>query len=206
MKYGFVLLVLVTIVFILVLSVVSMQTKGHAEKHEFLEREISIQQCPVNPDKRYSRQSSLHELAKMLDGSVPEYKAFYTPGFYVKDEGAATFDIYDLIDPTNVDSVRAGRRCINFLNGHIYHVYPAAYEFSFSHIVILEDGHFTAFKSINCEGRGDTLDDVLRYLKQNGTYDQETLERVKRYREYGSYTRTDNYSRLKCKEIDTKVK
>jgi hypothetical protein len=161
-----------------------------------------LQECPANPDGRYSRHSILEQLARMLNDSIPEYKSIYSAGFYVDDEGAATFDAYDLVDVTNIESVRAGRHCIKFINNHVYHVYPADYGFSFSHIAILEDGNLKVFKSINCKGRGDTLDDVIAYLKQKGVYDREILERVRRYREYGVYTRTDDYTRVRCEEAD----
>ena len=157
--------------------------------------------CPVNPDARYSRQATLEKLAAILDKSIPEYKKLYPTGFYVNNKGAATFDIYDLVDPANSESVRGGTRCVRFVDRHIYHLYPAVYGFSFSHIVVLEDGNLKVFKSVNCEGRGDTIDAVLDYLRRKGGYDEQTLARVSRYREFGIYTRTDNYTHVKCKEI-----
>lgn len=159
--------------------------------------------CPANPDARYSRQVTLEKLAAVLDRSIPEYKDFYPTGFYVNNKGAATFDIFDLVDPANSESVRGGTRCVRFIDRHIYHMYPAVYGFSFSHIVVLEDGDLKVFKSVNCEGRGDTIEAVLNYLRQKGGYDEQTLGRVSRYREFGVYTRTDNYTHVKCKEINS---
>lgn len=195
---------LATITLTILTIAICPRTTHSDEKSEPLSSTACLQKCPANPDGRYGRQAVLEELAGMLNSSIPEYKKIYSAGFYVDDEGAATFDVYDLVDVTNIESVRAGRHCIKFINDHVYHVYPADYGFSFSHIAILENGNLKVFKSINCRGKGDTVDDVIAYLKKKGFYDRETLERVQRYREYGVYTRTDNYTRVRCEETDTK--
>ena len=73
--------------------------------------------------------------------------------------------------------------------------------YSFSHIGILEDGSLKVFKSINCKGRADSLEDVLAYLIEKLKDDknkQEIISRVKNYRKYGLYTTVDTPT-LECK-------
>ena len=187
----------ILILILLLLSILLIELLAYERSAKVAGQEI----CPANPDARYSRKATLEKLATILDKSIPEYKELYPAGFYVNNKGAATFDVYDLVDPANSESVRAGKRCVRFVEGHVYHVYSADYGFSFSHIVILEDGNLKVFKSVNCEGRGDTIGAVLEYLRQKDRYDEQTLGRVSRYRDFGVYTRTDNYTHLKCKEI-----
>jgi hypothetical protein len=160
--------------------------------------------CPANPDSLYQREKVLRQLANMLESSIPEYKRHYEAGFYVIGETAAAFDVYDLVDTSNIDSTRGGRHCINFIDRHIYHVYPAVYQFSFSHIVILEGGQLKVFKSINCKDRGGNLKEVINYVKQTRTNDKEKdeiINRVNNYRKYGFYTKTDNYASIRCQHI-----
>lgn len=165
-----------------------------------------VEKCPVNPDRLYDRQKVLTELAGILDRSIPEYRKEFSAGFYVRNERAAAFDIYDLTDTSNIDSARNGRRqCINFINNHIYHVYPLDYGFSFSHLVILEDGNLKVFKCVNCKDRGDSMADLISYLERKVMNDKdEIINRVKNYRKYGSYTKTDNYTAIRCQAIDFK--
>ena len=158
--------------------------------------------CPKNTDNLYGRQQTLEQIAELLNDSIPEFKTKWDKGFFVRNEMPWRFNIYDLTDISNKTSVRDDF-CINFINRHVYHVFPDNYSYSFSHIIILEDGKLKIFKSINCKGRADSLDDVLNYLKQNLTDNNkdEIMDRVRDYRTYGSYHRVDPMASLQCKEI-----
>jgi hypothetical protein len=159
------------------------------------------QTCPPNPDALYDRQKVLEHLAKVLDKSIPGYRNLY-PKVTAKNGRALGFFVYDLTNPVN-KSVES-EDCINFENNHIYHFSLFDYSFSFSQIVILENGKLKVFKSINCQNSEDSLEDVLSYLEQKlkDEKDKEKIiERVRAYRKYGSYFRLDNFTTLRCKEV-----
>ena len=153
--------------------------------------------CADNPDTLYSRQKTLERFAEILNMSVFGTKKTDFE-FDVKDERPGRFTVYDLSEPPN-KGIPLGK-CINFLNNHVYHFSPMEKRYSFSHIAILENGDMKVFKSINCKGRGDSLEGVMSYLneKLKGDKNKETiLNRVKNYRKYGIYTTVDTPT-LEC--------
>jgi hypothetical protein len=102
------------------------------------------------------------------------------------------FFAYDLTDTSNKGT---SLNCVDFKNNHVYHVAPHYIPFSFSHIVILEDGNLKVFKSINCQNSKDSLEDIVTYLSQKLKGDKEKdeiIRRVKDYRKYGLFKTTDD--------------
>jgi hypothetical protein len=157
--------------------------------------------CAENGDKLYPRRGVLEQFAAILNASIPEIESSYGYKFYVRGEKAGAFGVYDLTDPSNADSTPSGD-CVELIDNHIYHVVPGLYDYSFSHIIILEGGSLKVFRSINCRDRGDRLEDVIEYLNSKLAGDKnkdEIIERVTNYRKYGLYVRMDNFSRLMCK-------
>jgi len=123
---------------------------------------IENQRCSENPDPLYDRQKVLEQLAEILNVSVfGTRKDDFV--FGVKVEKPLKFTIFDLTETSNKGTPLGD--CIKLINNHIYHFAPIEKRYSFSHIVILEDGAIKVFRSINCKGKGDSLDDVLSYLK-----------------------------------------
>jgi hypothetical protein len=162
--------------------------------------------CSENRDRLYVRQNVLEQFANILNTSIPEFEKMTGFKFYVDNERAGAFGVYDLTDLTDVDST-ATDNCIEFIDKHIYHVVPFLNDYSFSHIIILENGNLKVFRSINCMDRGDKLEDVIEYLNLKLANDEdknEIIERVKNYRKYGKYIRMDNFSRLNCKPVVNK--
>lgn len=154
--------------------------------------------CSENPDALYSRQKTLEQLAEILNISVFGTKKDDFV-FDVKDERPGRFTVYDLSEPPN-KGIPLGK-CINFLNNHVYHFSPMQKRYSFSHIVVLEDGNLKMFESINCKGKGDSLEDVISYLNEKLKEDKnkdDILNRVRNYRKYGIYTTVDTPT-LQCK-------
>lgn len=157
-------------------------------------------ECSVNSDKLYGRKKLIKKLGKILNKSIPE-NVWGKYGIADNGNTPAGFFIYDLTDTSN--KAINSTDCIEFKDNHIYHFAPFDYAFSLSHIVILENGKLKVFKSINCEDRGDKLDDVIAYLNQklgNDKNKNEILERVKNYKKYGKYFKMDNYSTLVCQK------
>jgi len=156
------------------------------------------QKCFENPDPLYNRQKTLEQLAEILNTSVfGTRKDDFV--FDVKNEKPLKFTIFDLTDTSNKGTTLSD--CIYLKNNHVYHFAPIEKRYSFSHIVILEDGAIKVFKSINCKGKGDSLEDVINYLNQKLDGDsnkQKILDRVKNYRDYGLYTTIDTPD-LECK-------
>ena len=155
-------------------------------------------QCSENSDALYNRQQILEQLAEILNISVFGAKKDNFK-FEVENERPRRFTVYDLTEPPN-KGIPLGK-CINFLNNHVYHFSPMEKRYSFSHIVILEDGNLKVFKSINCKGRGDSIEGVLEYLNRklgNDKNKTKIINRVKNYRKYGIYTTVDTPN-LQCK-------
>lgn len=153
--------------------------------------------CAENPDSLYNRQRILGQLAQTLNTSVFGPTKDVSK-FAVENERPRGFTVYDLTKPTNKGLPLS--KCINFLDNHVYHFSPIEKRYSFSHIVILEDGNLKIFKSLNCKGKGDSLEDVMRYLNERMKDDnnkQKVISRVRNYRKYGIYTTVDTPS-LEC--------
>lgn len=165
--------------------------------------QTKIEKCPANPDKLYAYQEVNKKIANILNDSIPQYKEFNPNGFYVNETGKGIgFDIFDLVDTSNKETKL--NDCVKYLNNHIYHVFSPTYDYSFSHIVVLEKGNLKIFRSINCQNSSDKIEDVLNYLNKKLKNDKdkdEILLRVKNYRTYGEYFQTDNFSTLRCEEI-----
>lgn len=120
-------------------------------------------QCAENPDNIYQRKVVLDKIAEMLNVSIPEFEKENGLKIKVENENFYNFYIYDLTDISNNNE--KNKSCIKFINNHVYHIYPGDYEYSFSHIVILEDGNLKVFKSVNCKNRGDKIEDAVMYLQ-----------------------------------------
>lgn len=165
------------------------------------------ERCAENPDKLYNRRDVLERFAAILNASIPEFGRSSESKYYVTGERPWAFSVHDLTDPSNVVEPIGPDACIEFIDHHIYHVVPVLLNYSFSHIIIPEGGNLKVFKSINCKGRGDTLEDVLKYLRPKLAGDKnkdEIINRVINYRQYGRYTVMDNFSGLgwACKPVD----
>lgn len=179
---------------------ISQIKRGNLDKNKKLSGQNMTEKCSPNPDNLYNRQQVLEQLAKILTISIPEYQQFDSSGFYVENERGKNFFVQDLTDTSNKQTLQS---CVNFINNHVYHFAPIYLPYSFSHILILEDGNLKIFKSINCVGRGDALEDVINYLNQklkNDRNKEEVISRVKNYRRYGIYFTIDD-DVLRCQGI-----
>jgi hypothetical protein len=204
MKNFFWVIVLIVSVSITGISQIGKPNKTNKGKHKpndvsgLFERHETGKCSKENSDSLYSRQGILEQLVETLNISV-----FGTRKndfeFDVEDERPGRFTVYDLTEPPN-KGIPIGK-CINFINNHVYHFSPMEKRFSFSHIVVLENGNLKVFKSINCKGKGDSLEDVISYLNEKLKDDKNRgaiLNRVKNYRKYGIYTTVDTPT-LQCK-------
>ncbi len=171
--------------------------KPAAKKEKPTTKRTGNQKCIENPDALYDRQKIIEQLAEILNISVFGIrKGDFV--FYAEDEKPRKFTIFDLTETTNKGTPLSN--CIEFRDSHIYHFSPIEKRYSFSHIVILENGGLKIFKSINCKGKGDSLEDVMNYLSlklEDNKNKQRILDRVKDYRRYGIYTTTDT-PKLQC--------
>jgi|ERR1044071_7200384 hypothetical protein len=187
--------------YILLLATLALTTSGAAKSHRPHPQTAS---CPENRDKLYPRRATLERFANILNASIPEFGRVMGFKFEVLGGETQSFGVYDLTDPSNADTDDTGA-CIELIDGHVYHVVPGLNDFSFSHIIILEGGQLKVFRSINCRGRGDKLEDLIGYLnlKLAGQKNKDNvIGRVKDYRKYGSYARMDNFSSLRCDSAD----
>jgi hypothetical protein len=196
-------------VLILIASISSMGFGQMKEKRSGQNRKkskvIAIEKCAENSESLYNRQQVLEQLAETLNNTATHYhNAMYLnkqeQNIASAEDGLPIgFTIYDLTDETNIGMLFD--KCIEFKNRHVYHFSLIFTPYSFSHILVLEDGKLKVFKGINCE-KGDHLEDVLNYLSQKlKDEDKEAImNRVKNYREFGIYAATDDHA-LRCQEV-----
>lgn len=161
------------------------------------------EEIPPNSDTMYSRRGVLLDFLETL---VHPRRSRVTRGFpnpFVEEGSMAIgFFVYDLTDPSNKQTSLLER--IEFRNNHVYHFAHIDLPFSFSNIAVLEDGKLKIFKSINCKGKGDSLEDVIGYLNEklkNDKNKDEIIKRVKNYREYGVYVSLNGLSTPQCEEV-----
>jgi hypothetical protein len=183
---------------------------GLAENGASLQTE-AIKRCSENSDSLYNRQQVLEQLSRILNSTAT---LFHNNKYLdkkemdlaaVKNERPAGFSVHDLTDPSNTGTPLG--ECIEFKNTHVYHFALIFTPYSFSHVVILEDGQLKVFKAINCK-KGDRLEDLISYLNQklrDCKDKDEIINRARNYRRYGIYAATDDSS-LRCEEQEKNQK
>jgi len=148
-----------------------------------------------------SKKEILNAFADVLNGLVPDYTSIYTKGFHVNNacrlEGVF---MYDLVDTLNVE--RTYNESIKLLDGHIYHFSAIENESSYSNIAIINGGDLKIFRALNCPGKGDKVEDVVRYVKNSMTgiiSNEALIQRILNYRQYGIYVMEDPHAEFICK-------
>lgn len=157
---------------------------------------------PKNSDPLYHRGKVLAQFADELRSSVSEEVQSHLPRFLVEEERGNGFFVWDLTDPTNKQTSLLER--VDFKNNHVYHFAFIDLPFSFSNIAFLEDGKAKIFTAINCEGKRNSLEDVMMYLNErlkNSENKTEIIKRLKNYREYGVYASLKGLSTPQCEEV-----
>ncbi len=149
--------------------------------------------------KFQDEENFLNIMASTLNKNIPKYKRIYDEkGFYIDNGHPKGFFVYDLVD-TDKNSYPTTKVITINKNG-IYHFAPARYNLSFSHIAVIKDGKMKIFSYINCNKKGDNIDDVIEFIeKSNFKYNEAILEQVRNYRDYGMYFQTDPQSYIECK-------
>jgi hypothetical protein len=180
---------------------------SHVRFVESSDQKSVSEKCPADPDPRYPRQRILDQFANILKQSIPPDAKYY--GLLNTDwEGKnLRFFVYDLTDPDNIYSdVKAKQSkkalCVNFVDNHVYHFSPFFIPYSFNHIGFLQNGELKVFRLLNCEGKGDSLNDVVNYLDEKLKGDAEkdnVIGRVKEYRKFGDYFTIDD-TWVRCEE------
>src|SRR5215213_747488 len=96
----------------------------HAQNRSKLPKDVqnAARKCNPNPDPLYVRSRVLDELANILNDSIPEYSKGVSRGFYTDDESGIGFFVVDLMNPSNKNLTL--QDCVDFINGHVYHVAP----------------------------------------------------------------------------------
>lgn len=156
----------------------------------------------------HSSRAVLEEFASILNRNIPEFRRVADPrGFHVDNGRPVNFFVVNLADTTNAfpprplaSSARADADTSPFVLNQlgVYHFAPLDLNFSFSHVAVLENGRLKVFSFLNCEGRGETVRDVVQYLAQLGSYSDTVIGRVQNYRSYGTYFQTDPQSHVAC--------
>ncbi|HEY9046891.1 MAG TPA: hypothetical protein VIN08_13400 [Ohtaekwangia sp.] len=162
---------------------------------------IDIAACCQDTIAGRSKKEILNVFADVLNGLVPNYNRTYTKGFHVNNacrlEGVF---ICDFVDTLNVE--RTYNECIKFLDGHIYHFSAIENESSYSNIAIINGEDLKIFRALNCPGKGDKVEDVVRYVKNSMTgiiSNEALIQRILNYRQYGIYVMEDPHAEFICK-------
>ncbi len=154
-------------------------------------------------DDLIHRGKVLGEFADVLRHSVSEkVKKHFSWWYSVEESRGSGFFVWDLTEPLNKQTSLLER--VEFKNEHVYHFAFIDTPFSFSNIAVLENGKPKFFKAINCKGKGESLEDVVAYLKEklkNNKNKKEIISRVKNYREYGVYASFNGLSTPQCEEL-----
>lgn len=169
-----------------------------------LDKPKPVKKCPSNPDKLYERKEVFRTLVDVLNESAPDFKHYEANGFYVQDERPRYFFVFDITDPSNGCADPSQKptphvRCINFVDGHIYHFSATYIPFSLSHIAFLEKGKVRVFRSINCGNPDKNLQGVVSYAKDKLKLNDadEILLRLKDYRKHGHFWTVDETA-IRC--------
>jgi hypothetical protein len=158
----------------------------------------------VDSETLFKGRNFLLEFSNLLNRSIPEYRKQFRNGFFADRYKAVGFFVYDLTDPRNKQT--SHDEFVYFVKNHVYHFAPIDLPYSFSFIAVLGETDLKIFNAINCEGKGDSLNDVISYLEpklNNDKNKDETLGRVKNYRQYGIYLPFDNKSKPQCQMFKT---
>lgn len=126
----------------------------------------------------------LHEIENILNSEVPGND------FQAIDAVPANYFLIDLTDPANVSKRIPDDRkdgFIRFLDGHFYHIIPVFEKIGYSFIIYIKNDEIVkVFKRINCNHKGNSLEDVLAFAKIELPDDKNSrmiMKRLKKYRE-----------------------
>lgn len=160
------------------------------------------ERIPENADKLYPRWKTLEQFSAVLKSTMSEkIRTQYSP-FFIDEARASGFFIFDLTEPSNKQTSLLER--VEFKNNHVYHFAYIDLPFSFSNIAVLENGKMKFFKSINCGGKGDSLEAVINYINErmkNDATKDEVIQRIKDYRKYGVYASYNGSSTPQCEDV-----
>ena len=139
--------------------------------------------CPKNPDPLYDR----NEVQKKFAENLTKSMGIEGQGYQIKNNQPLGFAIFDLTNPSNKSF---GVKCVDFIDGHIYHFSPIYFDQAESSIAVLESGKIKFFEKINCGDIDKKLKEVIDYVKQiSDKYDitEQIIQRVANYRRYGGW-------------------
>ncbi len=148
-------------------------------------------------DSEQSSSEYLDQMSQILNNAIPSYKEVYnSKGFYLENGIPKNFFVYNLVD-TTINSYPA-KTSIQIGKEGVFHFSPVRYEISFSHIAVIKNGEMKVFGFLNCEGKGDDIDQVINYVSELFDYDEMVLNRIRNYRKYGMYFQMDPQSYVRC--------
>jgi hypothetical protein len=156
---------------------------------------------PENLDKLYARYGVLDYFGNVLVASISEetWERLFQH-FFIEDSRGNGYFVWDLTEPSNKQTSLLER--VEFKNNHVYHFALIDAPYSFSNIAVLEAGKMKIFRTLNCEGKGDSLKDVIAYLNKklkNDKNKNEIVKRVENYRKYGVYATFNGLSAPQCR-------
>lgn len=101
------------------------------------------------------------------------------------------FNIHDMLDTTNYIQYHTGK--FKVIPNHLYHIYAWEYSLSTSNLLYIdEEGKVTFFEAVNCSNRGNSLEEVEKFIKKTVIDEDKKNELLKvlpSYRRFGEYMR-----------------
>ena len=175
-------------------------------KHIMLIAAITLigESCVSQLSGRTEREH-MNQMAAILNGAVEKryVDIYYKDEFHIKNQVPVNFFIYDLVDTVNnsyLPNIKVDREVRLRAEG-VYHFAPWDLTVSFSHIAVIKGKEIKVFRLLNCDGKGDNIDEVLKYLENNFNYAPPVLKRVAKYRQHGVYAATDDMSYVDCELV-----
>lgn len=141
--------------------------------------------CSKNTDVLYNRKGTLKNIAKRLNKINHIYKIDHPRGYVVTDDNFYNFFIYDLVDTSNIYP-NDSKKCIEFKDGHVYHIASLNSYFKVSVILVLLQGKLYFFEGLNCEKKINKIEEVIKFIEINLHYakDDVLLKRVLNFKDY----------------------
>lgn len=159
---------------------------------------LDIAQAQNEPNQMEAMASTLTNALK------PENEQYYFPGgVRIKNNSIpVNFFVFDMIDTTQnwyPPEMSIGKS-VKIKKSGIYHFAPIRFTISFSHIAVIKNGSIKTFSFLNCEEKGNTVDEVVEYIRGNFDFDEEIIDRIIRYRDHGTYFAIDPMTKVNCNE------
>ena len=149
----------------------------------------------------YETDVVLSKFSQILNEEFPLYEEYQDGIFSNTNEGYTVgYTIFDLTDTLNYSTRKGdnlyGKIILN--DKHFYHFAPIPWIISISFIAYLEEDEIKVFEYLNCEGKGDSIEDVITFAQEKKLLNQDLEKSLRNYRDFVIYMAMDNFDTVNC--------